>query len=236
MKNIAIILARGGSKRLPRKNILPLGGIPMVAWSIKAAIDSRKFCRVILSTEDKEIAEIGIKYGAEVPFFRKKHFDDFSSSSSATIASLKQAEQYWNEDYDFVAQLMANCPLRTHQDISVAYESFINSKAPSQISCFKFGWMNPWWAAHLDKKGVPTWIFPERLNSRSQDLSDLYCPSGAFWIASKKELQRNNSFYMPNHIMYELSWISALDIDDQSDFEMAQACFNLKRNHNILNS
>ncbi len=231
MKNIAIILARGGSKRLPRKNILTLGGLPMVAWSIKAALDSEKFYRVIVSTEDKQIAEIGIKYGAEVPFLRKNHFDDFSSSSSATIASLKQAEEYWDEDYDLVAQLMANCPLRTDQDIKEAYKAFINSEAPSQISCFKFGWMNPWWAAYLDSKGSPEWLFPEKRNLRSQDLPNLFCPSGAFWIAFKKELNIHKSFYMPNHIMHQLNWISALDIDDKSDFEMAKTCFNLRKEY-----
>lgn len=229
MKNIAIILARGGSKRLPRKNILPLNGLPMIAWTINAAIDSKKFSRVLVSTEDQEISEISIEYGAEVPFLRQNHFDDFSSSSSATISSLKQAEEYWDESYDFVAQLMANCPFRSNHDISEAYESFMISKAPSQISCFKFGWMNPWWATKLDKKGHPTWLFPENLNSRSQNLPDLFCPSGAFWIASKKELQKHNSFYMPKHIMHELSWTAALDIDDMSDFEMAKACMHLKK-------
>ena len=229
MKNIAIILARGGSKRLPRKNILPLGGMPMISWSIKAAIDSGKFSRVIISTEDEEIAQIGRDFGAEVPFLRQNYFDDFSSSSSATIEALKQAEEYWREDYDLVAQLMANCPLRTSQDITESYEAFSNSKAPSQISCFKFGWMNPWWSTQLNEKGEPNWLFPNQRALRSQDLPELFCPSGAFWIASTKQLKKYKTFYMPNQIMYELSWTSALDIDNKSDYEMAKACFILKK-------
>ena len=150
MNTIAVILARKGSKRIPRKNVLDFFGKPLVAWTIEAALLSKCFDRVLLSTDCDEIAKIGLDYGAEVPFLRDRAFDDLATSSEATIASLDQAERHWNEDYDVVAQLMANCPLRSFIDIRNSMSAFHRDQHSAQISCFKFGWMNPWWAATLD--------------------------------------------------------------------------------------
>ena len=235
MKSIAIILARGGSKRLPNKNILPIGGRPMLSWSIEAAIQSQKFSRVLVSTDSKEIAEIARGYGAEVPFLRDEASGDHATSSEATLVALQQAEKYWNEDYKIVAQLMANCPLRSAQDVQLAIESLAESRAPSQISCFRYGWMNPWWAARLSDNKEPEWLFPNACESRSQDLPQLFCPSGALWIAQSSVLKESKTFYAPNHIFHELSWLSAMDIDDENDLYMAKVCMEL-RNSKVIGS
>ena len=168
MSSIAIILARGGSKRLPGKNKRMFYGKPLLAWSVEAALSSGHFDKVILSTDSQEIAEIGLEYGAEVPFLRICASDDNSSSSDATLAALGQAEEYWGMSFDVVAQLMANCPLRTSRQVSAAMNSFLGSGASSQISCFKFGWMNPWWSAKLASDRRPEWMFPSAKFSRSQ--------------------------------------------------------------------
>lgn len=228
VSHIAIILARGGSKRLPRKNILDFHGKPMLAWTIEAAIDSGCFSRVIVSTDDKEIATIAQKYKAEVPFLRASGFDDVAQSSEATIIALRQAEEYWGERYEYVSQLMANCPLRNKFDIRESVTNFIKSKTQFQISCFRFGWMNPWWAAQLDESFKPQYLFSEAQIKRSQDLPHLYAPSGAIWIAKSKSLLNQASFYGSNHTFYPLNWMSAMDIDDADDFAMAQACFLAK--------
>ena len=224
MTSIAIILARGGSKRLPGKNKRLFHGKPLVAWTIEAALLSRSFDKVLLSTDSQEIAEIGIEFGAEVPFLRDRASDDHSSSSEATLAALDQAEDYWAESFSVVAQLMANCPLRTSQHILNAMNNFSCKNSSSQISCFKFGWMNPWWAAKMAPDGSPEWFFPEARFSRSQDLPDLYCPSGALWIAKTKFLRAHQSFYTPDHILNVMDWMSALDIDDEEDWVMAETC------------
>ena len=155
VKAIAIILARGGSKRLPRKNVLEIGGKPMVAWTIEAALQSGSFDRVLLSTDDPTIADIGRLHGAEVPFLRQTAADDMTPSSEATLAALAQAEAHWSERYALVAQLMANCPLRNSNNVRDAVSNFRASTASAQISCFKFGWMNPWWAVKLDEAARP---------------------------------------------------------------------------------
>ncbi len=228
MKHIAIILARGGSKRLPRKNMLDFHGKPMLAWTVEAALKSGQFDRVLLTTDDSEIADIGRLFGAEVPFLRNAAMDDMATSSEATLVALNQAEEYWGLQFDVVTQLMANCPLRDAEDIKSSIETFTNRDVSSQISCFRFGWMNPWWAVKLDAKGAPDYLFPEARLARSQDLPPLYCPSGAIWTVHVQVLKAEKTFYAQGHTFYPLSWISAIDIDDNKDMEMAKACFLIK--------
>lgn len=230
MKHIAIILARGGSKRLPRKNILDFHGKPLIAWTIEAALQSTQYDRVLVSTDDQEIAGIARSFGAEVPFLRNTAADDLTPTSEATLAALGQSEQYWGEQFDVVSQLMANCPLRDAADITESVQNFISMNVESQISSFRFGWMNPWWAAKLDQQATPEYLFPEARVARSQDLPPLYCPSGALWIARSTALKSSRTFYVPSHTFHSLNWISAMDIDDAEDFEMAKACFLVKAN------
>lgn len=225
-RNIAIIPARGGSKRIPNKNIVHFQGKPMIAWTIKAARDSCLFDRILVSTDDENIADISRCYGAEVPFLRTEYNDDHSPVSMATSAALQQAGNYWGEDYDFVVQLMANCPLRSSGDIKSAIEIFKKKDRDFQISCFKYGWMNPWWAVKLGTEGYPEQIFPEAAFMRSQDLPELYCPTGAVWVARAKKLIEYNNFYGPNYTFEPLSWVSAVDIDDYDDLNFAKAVYN----------
>ncbi|TVT58088.1 MAG: acylneuraminate cytidylyltransferase family protein [Sedimenticola thiotaurini] len=225
VSHIAVILARGGSKRLPRKNILEFHGKPLIAWTIEAARESGHYQRVLVSTDDPEIAEISRTFGADVPFLRDSAADDISPSSEATIVALGQAERHWGERYQFVSQLMANCPLRGAPDIEDAVNHFMGSGADSQISCFRFGWMNPWWAAKLDDQGYPEHLFPEARLARSQDLPPLYCPSGAIWIAKVDALRSKGTFYGDDYLFHPMGWMSAMDIDDAEDLDMARACF-----------
>lgn len=228
-KRIAIILARGGSKRLPRKNVLDFHGKPMLAWSVEAALSSRQYQRVLVSTDDEQIAQVGRDFGAEVPFLRSSAADDVASSSQATLVALRQAEQYWGEEYDSVSQLMANCPMRSSDDIRDAVRNFEEQRAESQLSCFRFGWMNPWWAMKLDEDGRPVPLFQETLKVRSQDLPPLYCPSGALWIARTQTLKEYGTFYTLQRIVHQMHWVSAMDIDDAEDLEMAKACYLVKQ-------
>ena len=222
VKIVAIIPARGGSKRIKNKNIKNFYGKPMIAWTIIAAIKSKIFKRVVVSTDDIKIAEIAEKYGAEVPFLRKEFNDDYSPISEATISTLKNIKKYWNEEYDIVVQLMANCPLRNEKDIKKSFNKFKIKKRTFQISCFKFGWMNPWWAFKLDKRNKSKALFPKQLTKRSQDLPNLYCPTGAIWIAKTKDLIRNKTFYGKGYCFEEINWINAIDIDDYEDLEFAK--------------
>lgn len=222
---IAIIPARGGSKRIPRKNIVSFAGKPMIAWTIEAALNSGCFARVLVSTEDEEIAEIAQCYGAEVPFLRDSHFDDQSTVSEAVCTALEHAKKLYGRNFSCVAQLMANCPLRRADEIKSAIDYFSNNTHEFQISCFKFGWMNPWWAVKLDNENNPQPMFAEALKTRSQDLPPLYCPTGAIWLADPEALLRSRSFYGPGYKFFPMDWRAAVDIDDYEDLAMAQAVF-----------
>jgi CMP-N-acetylneuraminic acid synthetase len=224
---IAIIPARGGSNRIPGKNIIDFRGRPMIAWTIQAALDSDLFDRVLVSTDDKRIAEVAITSGAEVPFLRDRMADDHATASQATIRALEQVEEQLHEKYRVVCQLMANCPMRTTTDIVEACTEFESSGATFQISCFRYGWMNPWWAVRLGNQNIPSPLFPEVAGRRSQDLDPLYCPTGAIWLAEVAALKQAGTFYGPDYRFYPIDWKSAVDIDEPEDLEMARAIATL---------
>jgi len=229
VQRIAIIPARGGSKRIPRKNIIDFDGKPMIAWTIRAALESDCFDRVLVTTDSEEIAEVSIAAGASVPFLRQENADDAAPSSLATISALKQAEAHWQTRFDRVAQLMPNCPLRDAAHIRAAMDNFRMREIDYQISCFRFGWMNPWWALKLDVDMTPTRLFPGALSKRSQDLEHLYCPTGAIWIAGRDALLEAGTFYGPDHRFFSMDWIGAVDIDDMDDYRMALALARMSR-------
>ena len=229
MKVIAVIPARGGSMRIPKKNIIDFMGKPIISWTIEAAQKSNLFHRIIISTDSSEIAEIAKKYNVEVPFLRNDKSDDMSTITEATLVAIRQAETYYNEKYDVVVQLMANAPLRDEIDIQVHLKHFVDSKINFQISSFKFGWMNPWWAFKIKSEGKYEWMLQEGIGKRSQDLDDLFCPTGVIWIAEVEALKKANSFYGPDFHFCEINWKHAVDIDNFEDLEFAKALFTLNK-------
>lgn len=223
-RRLAVIPARGGSRRIPGKNLIPIGGRPMIEWTIRAAIDSRLFDRIVVSTDDRAIANVATAAGADVPFMREAFADDQSPVSLATIDAVQRLQRD-GQSYDVVTQLMANCPLRNAAHIADAIANFDAGTAAFQLSCFKYGWMNPWWAFKRKADGTADVLFPEAMKTRSQDLEQLYCPSGAIWIARSEALLAARTFYGKGAAFWPLPWQAALDIDDDDDLAMAQALF-----------
>lgn len=228
-KRLAIIPARGGSKRLPGKNIMDFQGKPMIAWTIEAALETNLFDAVLVSTDDNEIAEVSIHYGAIVPFLREEYADDYSTVSQATCAALYQMERYSGREYQTIVQLMANCPLRSANSIRYQYDAFEKSnERNSLLSGIKYGMFNPWWAHKKNETGNYERIFEAMsANKRSQDLPELICPTGATWISSRKNLEAFNSFYSKGYNFFELDWKEGVDIDDQADLDLAKVAFQL---------
>ena len=221
-KIVAIIPARGGSKRIPNKNIIEFSGKPMIAWTIEAAIQSKIFERVIVSTDDAKIAEISLNYGAEVPFLRDSRADDHTPISLATIRTIEQLDTINNYKAEIVVQLMANCPLRDQTDIKLAIQNFTMNNLNFQISAFKYGWMNPWWAHQIDNNSIAKPIFSDEIRmKRSQDLPELFCPTGAIWIAKIANLLESGTFYGEDYSFFPMQWVHAIDIDNYEDMEMA---------------
>jgi N-acylneuraminate cytidylyltransferase len=217
MGECVIIPARGGSKRVPRKNVIDFMGKPLICWTIQAAQEALD-CDIYVSTDSEEIADVAREYGADV-VMRRSGNDDLTTVQQATIITLEQIVDEGGEEYDTVIQLMANCPLRDASDIEDAYRQFTNSGADFQLSCFRYGWMNPWWA--LKCAGKP--LFPDEIKIRSQDLDPLYCPTGAIWIAKVKPLIKQGTFYGKNYAIHPMPWQHAIDIDEYEDLKFARA-------------
>jgi len=227
--SIAVIPARGGSKRIPRKNVREFGGKPIIAYSIEAACQSGLFERVIVSTDSPEIAEIARDYGAEVPFLRDANLsDDLTPVSAATAATLKRLDQH-GDQFGYVCQLMPNCPLRIADDIVASYKQLIDIGSASQISVVRYGWQNPWWAMRLNEQLELEPLFKDFITQRSQDLPPLFCPTGAVWWAKAETLRSQETYHVPNRTGWEIPWQRGLDIDTEEDWMMAEVLLNLAR-------
>jgi CMP-N-acetylneuraminic acid synthetase len=229
-KAIAIIPARGGSKRIPGKNIYPLAGKPLIAYSIVAALESALFHRVIVSTDSEEIAGVAQSWGAEVPFFRSAEIsNDITPVSAVTADALARLDPDGRQ-YETVAQLMPNCPLRTAQDLVASQEQFRETGANSQISVVRYGWQNPWWAM---RRSTGTFeldpLFPREMTARSQDLPELFCPTGAIWWGKTSVIRQQRTFHIPERTGWEIRWERGIDIDTFDDLELAEAVLLMER-------
>lgn len=221
--SLAVIPARGGSRRIPRKNIVDFRGRPLIAWTIEAARESGCFADVLVSTDDAEIAEIARSCGAAAPFLRRNNSDDQAPSSLATIEALAQYADWSGGMPAVVAQLLPTCPLRGASLVRDAFADFAAHDADFLLSCTDFGPLNPWWAATLDADGCPRPLFPEAMTKRSQDLPPVFMPSGAIWLARVPALLAARSFYGPGHRYWPMDWLAGFDIDTPEDLAIARA-------------
>jgi N-acylneuraminate cytidylyltransferase len=219
---LAVIPARGGSKRVPRKNVRDLCGKPAIAYTIEAARKSGVFSRIVVSTDDDETARIAKQFGAEVPFRREASLaDDYTPVSLVTLDTLKRLDPDGNK-YKYVAQLMANCPLRNAKDIEDSYQQFTATGADVQISVTRYGWLNPWWAMTMDNRKRLNLLFEGKTSVRSQDLPEVYCPTGAIWWAKAAVLRREETFHIAERTGWEMPWQRAVDIDTGDDWRLAE--------------
>jgi CMP-N-acetylneuraminic acid synthetase len=226
-KLLAVIPARGGSKRLPRKNIRPLGGLPLIAYTITAALESGLFEQVLVSTDSPEIAEVSRCYGALVPFLRQEHLaDDFTPVSAVTVDTLSRVDPA-GRIFQSVAQLMPNCPLRTSADVLGSYHQFCRDQAQSQISVVRYGWQNPLWAMQRNAHNELAPLFPEQMTVRSQDQPGLFCPTGAIWWAKAEALRTEKTFHMQNRTGWEICWEHGIDIDTLEDWNLTELLFEM---------
>lgn len=226
---LAVIPARGGSKRLPGKNIRALAGRPALAYTIDAALDSGLFDRVVVSTDSAEIAEIALSCGADVPFLRDAALaDDQTPISRVTADALRRLDSDGSR-YEQVAQLMANCPLRTATDVRESHAQFIAAGSNSQLSVTRYGWLNPWWAMRRGPGLELEPLFASEATARSQDLPELYCPTGAIWWIRADTLRRTGTFHVPGRTGWEIAWQRGVDIDTEDDWTIAEMLMERQR-------
>lgn len=224
VRNLAIIPARSGSKRVKDKNIMPFMGKPMLAYTIEAALESGVFDDVLVSTDSEEYAEIAKQYGAWVPFLREECNDDYSPLYEVMFYVLRSLEEKLGKTYDNFASLQVSCPLRDGKIIKDMYDFFITSDTPTALTCFPFDFMNPWWAFKM-KNGEADFVLSSPVKSRSQDNEQLYCPTGAVGFAKVDAYKKDHTFYGEGHKFFPIDWKYAVDIDNFEDVEMAEAAY-----------
>jgi CMP-N-acetylneuraminic acid synthetase len=219
-KVLAIIPARGGSKRLPRKNILPLAGKPLIAWTIEAAIHSKIFDEVMVNTDDEEIAEISKKFGASVPFIRP---DELATDTSSSIDVVKDTLQWYQARDIYFTEfvlLQPTSPLRDHNAIVGAWQLYLQSGAESVISVCEVE--HPiQWTFKLNTAGVMSSMFDDNAK-RSQDYESIYRLNGAVYITKSNLIRDNNEIISSKKsVAYIMDQKSSIDIDCDFDFDFA---------------
>lgn len=214
---LAIILARGGSKRLPNKNILPLAGKPLIAWTIEAAKQSKYIDRVIVSTDSKSIAAIAKNHGAEIPFMRPKALaSDKATSADAMLHTLRWIRENECELYDYFVLLQPTSPLRTSKHIDEACR-FI-TKYPSAYSVISVGKFEK--DLRYMYKKTDDVLRPYSKNKKLT--SSLYYPNGAIYITKTKQFLQRKSVFEGKIISYLMNEQSSIDIDYELDLKLAE--------------
>ena len=221
-KILAFIPARGGSKGLPRKNIKPLLGKPLIAWTVEQAKNSKYIDKVVVSTDDEEIAEISKKYGAEVPFLRPK---ELARDDSPTIDAIIHAINWFEERgefFDILILLQPTSPLRTTEDIDNAIELFLNNKDALSLISVKENEHPPFWSLEIENKFLKPLFGEEYFKKRRQELPKSYMPNGAIFISYVDILKKYKTFYTPKTIAYIMPPERSIDIDNEFDFLLAE--------------
>jgi CMP-N,N'-diacetyllegionaminic acid synthase len=221
-KIIALIPARGGSKGLPRKNILPFVGKPLIAWTIEQAIASNCLARVIVSTDDDEIAEVAKKYRADVPFIRPKELATDDATASDVISHAVDYLLKHDGPFDILLLLQPTSPLRTSQDIDNAIALLFAKKAKAVVSVCEAE-HHPYWSNTLPEDGcMKDFIRPDIMHKNRQELPAFYRINGAIYLTYCDYLQETKSFFGKKTYAYIMPLERSIDIDTKVDFRLAE--------------
>ena len=224
---IAIIPARGGSKGLPGKNIRDLDGMPLICHTIKSALESESITRVIISTDDDDIAIVAKECGAEVPFNRpSKLAKDNSMVMDAYLYTIDRLVEMENITIDSFIALLPTAPLRRSHDIDMAVEIFNLNKADSVISVTEPDAPAEWYR-RIDNDGILRDYSPNTNTIKNrQEFNKSYIPNGAIYIFNVEKLRLSRQYYMDKTYPYVMPRSRSADIDEILDFEWAEFLIN----------
>lgn len=219
MRRLAIITARGGSKRIPRKNIKDFCGKPIIAYSIEAALESGVFDEVMVSTDDKEIAEIAMAYGAKVPFYRSEATsNDFATTKEVLEEVLEEYEKR-GEKFDAFCCIYPTAPFLKKDRLAAAMELLETGDSDKVFPVVAFSF--PPQRAVVERDGRLVFQYPEYMYARSQDLEKQYHDVGQFYCFKTASFYEHE-FWAGKIIPLEISEMEVQDIDNQTDWEIAE--------------
>lgn len=219
-KSICIIPARGGSKRLKRKNILQFSGRPIIAWTIEAAQKSGLFERIVVSTEDSEIAEVASKFGAEIA----QRSDALATDEARVLdvcLDLLEQEKRAGRQYDIMCTLYATAPLRNEDDIRATYNLVQSGDADFALAVTDYP-LPPHQALITNEHGMTVPMWPDLVNMKSNDVPEMYVDNGSTYVVRVADFIREKSYYGPRLKGYAMPRERSVDIDTQDDFDLAE--------------
>lgn len=218
-RTLGVICARGGSKGLPRKNVLDLGGRPLIAWSVAAAAGASTLDRTIVSTDDAEIADAARSAGGDVPFLRPA---ELASDDAAISGALIHALDALPEKYDVVVLLQGTSPLRTPADIDATVDALRNSDADSAVTVVRQT-KTPEMYMGIDGEGMIIRGAAAGLFQRRQEQGAYYLPNGAVYAVRCSHLRKTRQVYADRTIAVEMPLERSVDIDTRLDLAVARA-------------
>ena len=222
----AIIPARGGSKRIPRKNIKTFLGKPIISYSIEKAISSQLFDKVIVSTDDDEIAKIAMRYGAEVPFVRPANLsDDYTGSSKVVAHSLNWMQQQGLR-VDALCCIYATAPFIRSNDLCIAYDILKSNKWDFVFTATEFDYPVQR-SFRILKNGSMEMMFPENYAKRSQDLEVYYHDVGQFYWGKPESWLEKKIVFSEKSTVIQIPSYRAVDIDSENDWKRAELLYRL---------
>ncbi len=218
--NVAIIPARGGSKRIPRKNIKEFCGKPMIAWSIEAAKESGLFAHILVSTDDPETATIARKFSAEVPFGRPAELsDDLTSTDAVLTHAIAKAVQIYGR-FDSACCIYPTNPLLTSLDLRRGYDLLIAESAPTAFPVVRFDF--PIQQAFLLEGAHPRARWPDQLEVRSQDLAPHFHDAGSFYWFDTLSFSLSRKLFVEDAVVFEIDRERCQDINTPEDWRAAE--------------
>ncbi len=230
---LCVIPARGGSKRIPRKNIKSFCGQSMIGYSIRAALDSQCFDQVIVSTDDIEIAEVAKSFGAEVPFMRP---DELANDYTATISVIKHAIEWFDEQGqspEEVCCLYATAPFVTSENIQKAYLQLLKNRAEYCFTATSFSFPIQR-AIKINQNSEVSMFYPEHFNTRSQDLEEAYHDAGQFYWGRARAFKDGLSFFSEVATPFILPRYLVQDIDTLEDWIRAESMYRVLQETGVL--
>lgn len=221
---LAVIPARGGSKRIPRKNVLEFCGRPMIEWSLRAAIESRFFDRIIVSTDDAEIADVARKVGVEVPFMRPPELSDDRTPTVPVIRHAIEFVQAQGNTPDDICCIYATAPFVTAEDLRRGHAMLRQSDASFAFAATSFPFSIQR-AMRILPTGRVEMFHPEHALTRSQDLEEAYHDCGQFYWGTLAGWLSNDPIIGPHAAAVLLPRHRVQDIDTPEDWTRAEAMF-----------
>lgn len=225
MKRVAIIPARGGSKRIPRKNIKNFLGAPIISYSIAAAIASKLFDKIIVSTDDNEIATIAKTCGADVPFIRSKENSSDFATTADVVEEVIQALANKGQSYDYICCIYPTAPFVNEHILLEAFQKLNDNNGDSLFPVCRFGF--PPQRALIEESNKVYLQNPEYLTVRSQDLKPLYHDAGQFYWIKYSTFLSEKKLYTENSVFYEVAETAVQDIDNPIDWLLAESKYQL---------